>query len=95
MTGADGALVIADKLVVKVGDVLSASGTIDLSGATLEISDPANLADVFTFLQPVADQKLAIIGVPAPANLPKGWKVSVSADGTACLVKIGMTVIVR
>ncbi len=90
-----GSLVVSDKLVVNVGECIKASGTIDLSNAKLELADPANLASPFTFLKPVDGQTLAIVGVPTPKNLPKGWKVSVSADGTGRIVKRGLMLIVR
>ena len=94
-TGAGGAFVVTDRIVATVGECIEASGTINLSNAKIELADPANLATPFTFLKPAAGQTLTVIGVPAPANLPKGWKVSVSANGTCRIVRRGMMLIVR
>ena len=94
-TGAGGSLVVTDKIVAKVGECIDVSGAIDFTNAKIMLADPENLAEPFTFLKPVAGQTLAVTGVPTPSNLPKGWKVSVSADGTGQIVKRGLMVIVR
>ena len=94
-TGAGGSLVVSDKIVVNVGEYIEASGTIDLSNAKIELADPENLATAFTFLKPATGQTLTVTGVPTPTNLPKRWKVSVSANGTGRIVKRGFVIIVK
>ena len=94
-TGAGGSLVVSDKMVVNVGECIEASGTIDLSNAKIELADPENLAESFTFLKPTTGQTLTVTGVPTPTNLPRGWKVSVAADGTCRIVKRGFMLIVK
>ncbi len=94
-TIAGGALVVSDKIVSTVGECIEASGTIDLSSAKIELVDPENLASPFTFLKPTAGQTLTVTGVPTPMNLPKQWKVSVSANGTGRIVKRGFVIIVK
>ena len=94
-TIAGGALVVSDKIVAAVGECIEASGTIDLSNAKIELVDPENLSAPFTFLKPTAGQTLTVIGVPTPTNLPKQWKVSVSAGGTGRIAKRGFVFIVR
>ena len=94
-TGAGGSLVVSDKIVVNVGEYIEASGTIDLSSAKIELVDPENLASPFTFLKPTAGQTLTVTGVPTPTNLPKQWKVSVSANGTGRIVKRGFMIFVK
>ena len=94
-TIAGGTLVVSDKIVAAVGECIEASGTIDFSNAKIELVDPENLASPFTFLKPTAGQTLTVTGVPTPTNLPKQWKVSVSANGTGRIVKRGFVIIVR
>ena len=94
-TGAGGSLVVSDKIVVNVGEYIEASGTIDLSNAKIELADPENLATAFTFLKPATGQTLTVTGVPTPVNLPKRWKVSVSADGTCRIGKRGFIILVK
>ena len=94
-TIAGGTLVVSDKIVATVGECIEASGTIDLSNAKIELVDPENLATAFTFLKPTAGQTLTVIGVPTPMNLPKQWKVSVSANGTGRIVKRGFVFLVK
>ena len=94
-TIAGGTLVVSDKIVATVGECIEASGTIDLSNAKIELVDPENLASPFTFLKPTTGQTLTVTGVPTPTNLPKQWKVSVSANGTGRIVKRGFMIIVK
>ena len=94
-TGAGGRLVVSDKIVVNVGECIDASGTIDLSNAKIELADPENLVTPFTFLKPTAGQTLTVTGEPTPTNLPKGWKVSVSANGTCRIGKMGFMIIFK
>ena len=94
-TGAGGALVVSGKIVANPGDCLEASGTIDLSNAEIEVDDPENLDAPFTFLAPIGGQTLTVTGVPTPTNLPSGWEVSVSADGTGRIRKRGFTIYIR
>ena len=94
-TIAGGTLVVSDKIVATVGESIEASGTIDLSNAKIELVDPENLASPFTFLKPTTGQTLTVTGVPTPTNLPKQWKVSVSANGTGRIVKRGFMLIVK
>ncbi len=91
-TGAGGKLIVSDKLLVKAGECIKASGTIDLSSAKLEIADPENLSASFTFLKPVDGQTLTVVGEPTVTNLPKSWKVSVSGDGTGRILRNGLTI---
>lgn len=91
-TGAGGKLIVSDKLLVKAGECIKASGTIDLSSAKLEIADPENLSESFTFLKPVDGQTLTVVGEPTVTNLPKSWKVSVSGDGTGRIFRIGLII---
>ena len=90
-----GTLVVSDKIVVNVGEYIEASGTIDLSNAKIELADPENLATAFTFLKTATGQTLTVTGVPTPVNLPKRWKVSVSADGTCRIGKRGFIILVK
>ena len=90
-----GTLVVSDKIVATVGECIEASGTIDLSNAKIELADPENLVTAFTFMKPTAGQALTVTGVPTPTNLPKRWKVSISANGTGRIVKRGFMFIVK
>ena len=94
-TIAGGTLVGSDEIVATVGACIEASGTIDLSNAKIELAEPENLVTAFTFLKPTNGQTLTVIGVPTPMNLPKQWKVSVSANGTGRIVKRGFVIIVK
>ena len=90
-----GTLVVSDKIIAKPGDCLEASGTIDLSNAEIEVDDPESLDAPFTFLKPIAGQTLTVTGVPTPTNLPNGWEVSVSANGTGRIRRRGFSIYIR
>ena len=90
-----GTLVVSDKIIAKPGDCLEASGTIDLSNAEIEVDDPESLDAPFTFLKPIAGQTLTVTGVPTPTNLPNGWEVSVSANGTGRIRRRSFSIYIR
>ena len=49
----------------------------------------------FVVRPPTAGQTLTVTGVPMPTNLPNGWKVSVSANGTGRIMKRGFMILVK
>lgn len=89
----NGTLVVSDRLVLNVGDCITASGTVDLTNAKIEIVDPENI-EQFRFITAAEGSTLSIVGTPELENLPIKWLVSVSQDG-ARIVKRGFSVIVR
>ena len=42
-----------------------------------------------------AGQTLTVTGVPTPTNLPNGWEVSVSANGTGRIRRRGFCIYIR
>ena len=94
-TIANGTMTVSDKILVNVGDCITASGTVNFSADKLEIADPDNLKKSFTFLKPDVGASLTVAGKPEGANLPKGWIVTVLDDGTCKVTRGGMTLFVR
>lgn len=85
-----GTLDITDSLVVNLtdciaGNCITASGTIDFTGAKLVFEDPVVLEThkgSILFVRPAAGGGVTFVGSPVPAEpLPTGWKISVSAAG--------------
>ncbi len=76
----NGNLVVTDAVRLDVGDCISASGTIDLANAKVEVQDVENLRP-FSFIVPVENETLNIVGTPKVENLPRGWRVSTSSNG--------------
>ena len=86
-----GTLKVSGVIDLIVGDHITNTGTIDLSGATINLVDPENLTGAgFTFISGSG----AVTGKPAATNLPKGWGVSISGS-KARISKGGMTIILR
>ena len=82
---------VSGTIDLTVGDHITNTGTIDLSGATINLVDPENLAGAgFTFISGSG----TVTGKPAATNLPKGWGVSISG-GKARISKGCMTIILR
>ena len=79
---------------LNVGDCITASGTIDLTDANVEIVDVENLSTPFWFIKPAENATLNVIGKPEAVNLPKGWQISASSSG-AKVQKVGFTIYVR
>ena len=88
-------MTVSDKILVNVGNCIMASGTVNFSADKLEIADPDNLKKSFTFLKPDLGASLTVAGKPEGVNLPKGWIVTVSEDGTCKVSRGGMTLFVR
>ena len=95
-TVSGGTLKVADSLVVKCGETLLASGTVDLSDAKVVLSDPENLASTrsFNFLKASDGQSLTIVGTPTAVGLPKGWMLRINAD-SAKILKSGFVIYVK
>ena len=93
-TVAGGTLVVSYKMLVTCGETLTASGTIDLTNAKVELVDPENLTTGFYFIKPAPNATLSIVGKPEAVNLSNGWQISVSSSG-AKLQKVGFTVLLR
>ena len=93
-TVAGGTLVVSDKVLVKCGETLTASGTIDLTNAKVELVDPDNLTTGFYFIKTAPGAMLSIVGKPEAENLPKGWQISVSSSG-AKVTKVGFTIFLK
>ena len=93
-TVAGGTLVVSDKILVTCGETLTASGTIDLTNAKVELVDPENLTTGFYFIKAAPGATLSIVGKPEAVNLPTGWRIVVSSSG-AKIQKVGFTVILR
>ena len=95
-TVSGGTLKVSDSLVVKTGETLLASGTVDLTGAKIVISDPDGLESggSFKFLMPPADKTLTIVGTPEVEGMPIGCKLLISEDG-ARIVKAGFLILLR
>ena len=89
-----GTLVVSDKILVKCGETLTASGTIDLTNARAELVDPENLTTGFYFIKAAPSATLSIVGKPEAVNLPNGWQISVTSGG-AKIQKVGFTIFVR
>ena len=89
-----GTLVVSDKVLVKCGETLTASGTIDLTNARAELVDPENLTTGFYFIKAAPSATLSIVGKPEAVNLPNGWQISVTSGG-AKIQKVGFTIFVR
>ena len=94
-TVSGGTLKVADSLVVKCGETLLASGTVDLTGAKVVLSDPENLASTgsFKFLKAPAGQTLSIVGKPTVVGLPKGWYLNIR-NGSAGISR-GFVILVK
>ncbi len=90
----NGTLTITDTIRLNVGDSITASGTIDLTDAKVEIVDVENLNTPFTFIKPAANGTLTVVGTPEAVNLPSGWKISASSSG-AKVQKVGFTIYLR
>ena len=90
----NGTLTITDTIRLNVGDSITASGTIDLSNAKVEIVDVENLSTPFWFIKPAENGTLTVVGTPEAVNLPSGWKISASSSG-AKVHKVGFTIYVR
>ena len=96
----NGTLDVTDSLVVNLadciaGNCLAVGGTIDLTGATLVLEDPAVLdtyKSPITFLR--ATTGGSIVGVPVCPQLSKGWRISIK-DGKARLKKDAFTIFIR
>ena len=95
-----GTLDITDSLVVNLadciaGNCITASGTIDFTGAKLVFEDPVVLEThkgSILFVRPAAGGGVTFVGSPVPAEpLPTGWKISISASG-ARLMKTGLSI---
>jgi len=95
-----GLLDITDSLVVNLadciaGNCITASGTIDFTGAKLVFEDPVVLEThkgAILFVRPAAGGGVTFVGSPVPAEpLPTGWKISISASG-ARLLKSGLSI---
>ncbi len=95
-----GTLDITDSLVVNLtdciaGNCITASGTIDFTGAKLVFEDPVVLEThkgSILFVRPAAGGGVTFVGSPVPAEpLPTGWKISISASG-ARLMKSGLSI---
>ncbi len=93
-TVAGGTLAVSDKVLVKCGETLTASGTIDLTNAKVELVDPENLTTGFYFIKAAPGATLSIVGKPEAVNLPTGWRIVVSSSG-AKIQKVGFTVFLR
>lgn len=95
-TVSGGTLKVADSLVVKCGETLLASGTIDLTDTKVVLSDPANLESTgsFKFLKAPAGQTLTIVGTPTAVGLPKGWMLRINGD-SARISKGGFVILVK
>ena len=91
-----GTLKVSDSLVVKCGETILASGTVDLTGAKVVLSDPANLESTgsFKFLKASEGQSLTIVGTPTAVDVPKGWRLRVAGD-SARISKDGLVILVR
>ena len=93
-TVSGGTLKVSDKFVVKAGETMLASGTVDLADAEVVLEDPENLSSAFSFIKAPAGRSLEIVGTPAATGLPKGWKL-VTGGGAGKIVKSGLYVVVR
>ena len=90
----NGTLVVSGTVRLHVGDCITASGTIDLTDANVEIVDVENLSTPFWFIKPAENGTLTVVGTPEAVNLPSGWKISASSSG-AKVQKVGFTIYVR
>ena len=96
----NGTLAVTDSLVVNLsdciaGNCLAVGGTIDLTGATLVLEDPAVLdtyKSPITFLRTTTGG--SIVGEPVCPQLSKGWRISIK-DGKARLKKDAFTIFMR
>ena len=92
-----GTLKVSGTINLHVGDsmVVGSGGKIDLSGATINLVDPENLAGTSGFTFITCDGG-SIVGKPAVVEgcLPTGWQVMVSGT-KARIGKSGMAVILR
>ena len=93
-TVAGGTLVVSDKMLVTCGETLTASGTIDLTNAKVELVDPENLTTGFFFIKAAPSATLSILGKPEATNLPTGWRIVVSSSG-AKIQKVGFSIFLR
>jgi len=95
-TVSGGTLKVADSLVVKCGETLLASGTVDLTDAKVVLSDPENLASTgsFKFLKASDGQSLTIVGTPTAVGLPGGWRLRMRGD-SARISKGGLVILVK
>ncbi len=91
---AGGTLVVSDKVFVKCGETLTASGMIDLTNAKVELVDPENLTNGFYFIKAAPSATLNVVGKPEAVNLPNGWQISVTSSG-AKIQKVGFTIFLR
>ena len=95
-TVSGGTLKVADSLVVKCGETLLASGTVDFTDAKVVLSDPENLASTgsFNFLKASDGQSLTIVGTPTAVGLPRGWRLRMKGD-SARISKGGFVILVK
>ncbi len=78
----NGTLTVTKKICVNAGEKLTFSGVaLDVTGTTVEVADPENLAQSFVFAQSTT----AITGMPSSGV--RGWKVKKSADGRTLTFK--------
>ena len=90
----NGTLTVTDTIRLNVGDSIFASGTIDLTGAKVQIVDVENLATPFYFIKPAANATLNFVGKPTAENLPTGWQISVTSNG-AKVQRVGFSIHLR
>ena len=90
----NGTLTVTDTILLNVGDSITASGTIDLTDAKVQLVDPENLTDGFYFIKPAAYAPLSFVGKPTAENLPTGWQLSVTSNG-AKVQKVGFSIYLR
>ena len=95
-TVSGGTLKVSDSLVVKCGETLLASGTVDLTDAKVVLSNPENLASTgsFNFLKASDGQSLTIVGTPTAVGLPRGWMLRMKGD-SARISKGGFVILVK
>jgi hypothetical protein len=91
----DGELVVTEKVSVKSGECLEASGTIDISSAKIELENDKNSKGSVIFIKPVSGKNLTVVGEPSAANVTEGWLLIISDNGECRLVKKGMALFVR
>ena len=95
-TVSGGTLKVTDSLVVKAGETLYASGTVDLSGAKIVLPEPDGLesSGPFKLLKAPAGQTLTIVGTPEVVGVPSGWELIVRGD-SARIAKKSFVILVR
>lgn len=87
--------VVTGTINLDVGDLIEvAGGSLDLSGATLKVSDPDNINGAYVF---ATSQSGAITGKPQCQELKDmGYDVLITADGKrASITRVGTIIIIR